>query len=230
MKRTVLNRYETLVWQNSEYDLRQMNRDEQFNTLTHLIGAALAFCGAVILVVFASLEGDPWKIISFSIYGACLFTLYFISTMYHALHGKMKRIFMILDHQAIYLLIAGSYTPFTLVTLRGVWGWSLFGIIWGIAILGFVIDVLPHIIKGKRIIPVIIYILMGWLVLIALGPMLRELPQDGFFWLLVGGLLYTGGVVFYFLSSKFVYAHGIWHLFVLAGSASHYTAIFFYVL
>lgn len=206
-----------------------MNRDEKFNTLTHLIGAALALGAAVVLVVFASLEGDPWKIISFSVYGFCLFSLYFISTMYHALNGKVKSIFFVLDHQAIYLLIAGSYTPFTLITLRGVWGWSLFGAIWGIAILGFVIEALPKIRQGKRILPVIIYILMGWLVLIALRPMLRELPEVGFLWLLVGGLLYTGGIVFYALSDKFVYAHGIWHLFVLAGSACHYIAIFFYI-
>ncbi len=206
-----------------------MDRGERFNTLTHLIGAALAIAAAVVLIVFASLKGDPWKIVSFSIYGFCLFTLYLVSTLYHATRGKTKRVFYVLDHQAIYLLIAGSYTPFTLVTLQGAWGWSIFGIIWGAAILGFVLDALPSTRKGKRILPVIIYILMGWLVLIALKPLLEELPQAGFVWLLLGGLLYTGGVVFYAMSNRFVYAHGIWHLFVLAGSSCHYISILVYV-
>jgi len=206
-----------------------MNRGETFNTLTHLIGAALAIGAAVILIVIASLQGNPWKIVSFSIYGVCLFTLYLVSTLYHATRGKTKRVFYVLDHQAIYLLIAGSYTPFTLVTLQGAWGWSIFGTIWGVAILGFILDALPSTRKGKRILPVIIYILMGWLVLIALKPLLKELPQTGFFWLLLGGLLYTGGVFFYAISNRFVYAHGIWHLFVLAGSSCHYISILIYV-
>lgn len=206
-----------------------MVRDEWFNTLTHLIGAAFALAGVVLLIVLASLQGDPWKIVSFSIYGFSLFTLYLVSTLYHGLRGKAKRVFYVLDHQAIYLLIAGTYTPFTLVTLNGAWGWSLFGAIWGIAVLGFVLDALPVVRKGKRILPVFIYVIMGWLVVIALDPLLQELPEPGFKWLLYGGLLYTGGIVFYALSGKFTYAHGIWHLFVLAGSISHYTAILVYV-
>ena len=206
-----------------------MDRGEIFNTLTHLIGATIALAGVVILIVFASLQGDPWKIVSFSIYGFSLFTLYLVSTLYHGLRGKAKNVFYVLDHQAIYLLIAGTYTPFTLVTLNGAWGWSLFGTIWGIAIVGFVLDALPVVRRGKRILPVIIYVAMGWLVVIALEPLLQELPEQGFKWLLYGGLLYTGGIVFYALSGKFTYAHGIWHLFVLAGSISHYTAILIYV-
>lgn len=206
-----------------------MERGERFNTLTHLIGATLALAAIVVLVVLASLKGDPWKIVSFSVYGFSLFTLYLVSTLYHGLRGDAKQVFFVLDHQAIYLLIAGTYTPFTLVTLEGTWGWSLFGTIWSIAVLGCVLDALPAIRKRKRILPVIIYILMGWLVVIALNPLLQELPEAGFNWLLYGGLFYTGGIVFYALSSKFVYAHGIWHLFVLAGSISHYVAILFYV-
>jgi len=206
-----------------------MDRGEIFNTLTHLIGATIALAGVVILIVFASLQGDPWKIVSFSIYGFSLFTLYLVSTLYHGLRGKAKNVFYVLDHQAIYLLIAGTYTPFTLVTLNGAWGWSLFGTIWGIAIVGFVLDALPVVRRGKRILPVIIYVAMGWLVVIALEPLLQELPEQGFKSLLYGGLLYTGGIVFYALSGKFTYAHGIWHLFVLAGSISHYTAILIYV-
>ncbi|WP_455219139.1 PAQR family membrane homeostasis protein TrhA [Kaarinaea lacus] len=206
-----------------------MDRGETFNTLTHLVGAALALAGVVILIVFASLQGDPWKIVSFSIYGFSLFTLYLVSTLYHGLQGRAKNVFFVLDHQAIYLLIAGTYTPFTLVTLNGAWGWSLFGTIWGIAITGFVLDALPAIRKGKRILPVFVYVIMGWLVVIALDPLLQELPEQGFKWLLYGGLLYTGGIVFYALSSKFTYAHGIWHLFVLAGSMSHFITILVYV-
>ena len=206
-----------------------MDRGEAFNTLTHLIGAAIALAGAVLLIVFASLKGDPWKIVSFSIYGFSLFTLYLVSTLYHGLRGNAKNVFFILDHQAIYLLIAGTYTPFTLVTLNGPWGWSIFGTIWGIAILGFVLDALPAVRKGKRILPVFVYVIMGWLVVIALDPLLEELPEQGFKWLLYGGLLYTGGIFFYALSSKFTYAHGIWHLFVLAGSISHYVTILVYV-
>ena len=207
-----------------------MDRGEIFNTLTHLIGATIALAGVVILIVFASLQGDPWKIVSFSIYGFSLFTLYLVSTLYHGLRGKAKNVFYVLDHQAIYLLIAGTYTPFTLVTLNGAWGWSLFGTIWGIAIVGFVLDALPVVRRGKRILPVIIYVAMGWLVVIALEPLLQELPEQGFKSLLYGGLLYTGGIVFYALSGKFTYAHGIWHLFVLAGSATHYFTIMYYIL
>ncbi len=206
-----------------------MDRGERFNTLTHLIGAAIALAGVTILIVFASLQGDPWKIVSFSVYGFSLFTLYLVSTLYHGLRGNAKGVFFVLDHQAIYLLIAGTYTPFTLVTLNGAWGWSLFGAIWGIAVIGFILDSLPAVRKGRRILPVFIYIIMGWLVVIALDPLLQVLPDQGFKWLLYGGVLYTGGIIFYALSSVLTYAHGIWHLFVLAGSISHFVSILLYV-
>ena len=205
-----------------------MEKDEIVNSLTHLLGAAAALAGLVVIVVFASMKGDPWRIVSFSIYGTTLFSLYLISTLYHSLQGRAKKVFRILDHQAIYLLIASTYTPFTLVTLRGAWGWALFGVIWGVAIVGFILDALPQ--KGLRIIPVIIYILMGWLVVIALDPLLENLPEAGFKWLAFGGVLYTAGIVFYALSDRFTYAHGIWHLFVLGGSVCHYVSILFYVL
>ncbi|KPJ96525.1 MAG: hemolysin III [Gammaproteobacteria bacterium SG8_11] len=204
------------------------HRGELINSITHLIGAALALSAAALLVVFASTQGDPWKVVSFSIYGFTLFTLYLISTLYHSLRGNAKRVFRILDHQAIYLLIAGTYTPFTLVPLRGAWGWTLFGTIWGIAVFGFVLDALPQ--KGRRILPVIIYVAMGWMVLIAINPMLQNLPPQGLKWLGYGGVFYTVGIVFFALSDKYTYAHGIWHLFVLAGSISHFASIFVYVL
>lgn len=205
-----------------------MYRGERFNSISHLVGAALALAGLVILVVFASLKNDPWKIVSFSIYGVTLFLLYTLSTLYHSLRGQAKPVFQKLDHAAIYLLIAGSYTPFTLITLRGVWGWSIFGIVWGLAIVGIVIDVLQR--HGPRVFQMIIYLLMGWLIMSAMYPLLQNLPINGVTWLVIGGLCYTGGIGFYALDKKLDVAHGIWHLFVLAGSVCHYLAILLYVL
>ena len=205
-----------------------MKKGERFNSISHVIGAAAALAGLVVLVVAASLQGDPWKIVSFSIYGATLVLLYASSALYHSLRGKTKDLFQKIDHHAIYLLIAGTYTPFTLVTLRGTWGWALFGVIWGLAVLGIIVDSLPQ--KGLRILPVVIYLLMGWLILMALKPLLQALPFMGFVWLLAGGLFYTGGVVFYALDKKVRHFHGIWHLFVVAGSLCHYLTVLFYVL
>lgn len=201
---------------------------ERFNGYSHLMGAALAVGGAAVLIVLAAGQGDPWKIVSFSVYGTMLLLLYLFSTLYHSLRGRAKEVFRKLDHYAIYLLIAGTYTPFTLVTLQGAWGWSLFGVIWGMAVLGIVVDSLPW--DKRRILPVVIYLAMGWLALIALKPLLNALPLAGFAWLLAGGVLYTVGIVFYALERWIKHGHGIWHLFVLAGSACHYFAILFYVV
>lgn len=200
---------------------------ERFNSISHLIGAVAALVGLVVVVVIAAQQDDPWKIVSFSIYGTTLFLLYTISTLYHSLRGRAKRIFRKLDHLSIYLLIAGTYTPFTLVTLRGVWGWTLFGIIWGLALMGMALEALPQ--KGSRILSVGVYVLMGWLVLAAIKPLLAALPLAGFIGLLLGGIFYTGGIVFYLFDEKVRYFHGIWHLFVLAGSVSHYLTILLYV-
>ena len=205
-----------------------MHKDERLNSLSHLIGAVAALAGLVVLVVFASLKGDPWKIVSFSIYGFCLFLLYLFSTFYHSLQGKAKIVFRKLDHLAIYLLIAGTYTPFTLVSLRGAWGWSIFGVVWGLAVIGILIDTFAK--KGRRILPIIIYILMGWIGIVALNPLLQSLTSAGFFWLLLGGIFYTLGIIFYLLDHRKPYFHAIWHLFVLAGSINHYVAIVLYVL
>ncbi|HCB14793.1 MAG TPA: hemolysin III [Gammaproteobacteria bacterium] len=204
-----------------------MYEGERFNSISHLVGAVAALAGLVIVVVVAAQQGDPWKIVSFSIYGTTLFLLYVISTLYHSLRGKAKRIFRKLDHLSIYFLIAGTYTPFTLVTLRGVWGWTIFGIIWGLTLFGIVLETLPQ--KGNRILSVVVYVLMGWLVLVALKPLLEVLPLAGFVWLLLGGVFYTGGLVFYLFDEKVRHFHGIWHLFVLAGSVSHYLTILLYV-
>lgn len=205
-----------------------MYKGEKFNSITHLVGAVLALAGLVILVVFASLQGDPWKIISFSIYGTSLFLLYSLSTLYHSLRGRAKNIFMTLDHVAIYLLIAGSYTPFTLVTLRGGWGWSLFGAIWGLAIIGIIIDSRHK--QGRRGIQMLIYLFMGWLIVIAIYPMVNALPTGALVLLVLGGVFYTSGIIFYVLDNKMKHAHGIWHLFVLAGSISHFLTMLLYVL
>ncbi len=203
-----------------------MYHGERFNSISHLIGSAAALAGLVVLVVLAARQGDPWKIVSFSIYGATLLFLYAASTLYHSWRGKAKAWLQKLDHCAIYLLIAGTYTPFTLVTLRGAWGWSLFGIIWALAIAGIVQENLPR--KGPRALSMVIYLLMGWLVLIALKPLLDALPAWGFAGLLIGGLFYTVGILFYALDHK-RHFHGIWHLFVLAGSASHFITVLLFV-
>jgi len=200
---------------------------ERLNGVTHLMGAVLAAAGAAALVVLAARQGDPWKIVSFSIYGAMLFGLYAVSTLYHSTRGRVKDVFRKLDHCSIYLLIAGTYTPFTLVTLRGAWGWSLFGVIWGLAAIGITQE--AWLAKGARIFSLVIYMLMGWLAVIAVGPLVAALTPAGFAWLAAGGLFYTGGIVFYALDEKLRHGHGVWHLCVLAGSISHYLAILLYV-
>ncbi len=206
----------------------RIHHGERFNTLTHLFGLTAALVGVAVLVFLAARQGNPWKIVSFSVYGATLVLLYGFSALYHARGGRQGSLLQRFDHYAIYLLIAGTYTPFTLVSLRGPWGWTLFGIIWGLAVTGIVVDSLPR--HGRRILPVIIYLFMGWLCLMALAPLIRALPASGFLWLLVGGLFYTVGLVFFVFDARVRHFHGIWHLFVLAGSISHYISIVAYIL
>lgn|SRR5574340_1102026 len=201
---------------------------EKFNALTHLAGAVLALIGAVVLVVLAALGGDPWKVASVSIYGVTLVLLYSFSTLYHSLRGRAKDILRKLDHHSIYLLIAGSYTPFCLVTLRGPWGWSLLGVVWGLAALGSLQELRSG--SGARILSLVIYVLMGWVALVAMFQLVDALGLAGFSWLVAGGLFYTIGIVFFVIDTRLTHAHGVWHLFVLAGSASHYVAILRYVL
>ncbi len=204
-----------------------MDEGERFNTITHMAGVVLAAGGTAILVVMAALQGDPWKIVSACVYGATLVILYLFSALYHG-GRKAKAVLRKFDHSAIYVLIAGSYTPFSLVTLRGPLGWTIFGLVWGLALAGILFDL--WFADRRRIIPVVLYLLMGWLVVFALKPLLRVLPLNGFRWLLAGGLLYTGGVVFYALEGKLSHSHGIWHLFVLGGSIAQFMAVLFYVL
>jgi hemolysin III len=204
-----------------------MYHGERFNGSSHLIGALLAAAGATALIVIAARAGDPWKIVSFSIYGALLFALYVASTLYHSTRGKLKNVFRKLDYCSIYLLIAGTYTPFMLVSLRGAWGWSLLGVVWGLAVIGIVQEAWFS--KGARIPSLVIYGAMGWLSVIAMDPLISALTTAGFLWLAAGGLFYTAGIVFYALDETLRHGHGIWHLFVLAGSSSHYFAVLLYV-
>jgi hemolysin III len=205
-----------------------VEKREQFNSISHLIGAVAALAGLILLVVLGARQGDPMKIVSFSIYGTTLLLLYSFSTLYHSSRGKAKEVFRKLDHHSIFLLIAGTYTPFTLVSLRGSLGWSIFGVIWGLAGLGIVLESLPR--RRRRVLAVVVYLFMGWLCLIALKPLFRVLSLAGFTWLLLGGVFYTAGVIFYIFDKRVRHFHGIWHLFVMAGSISHYCAILFYVV
>ena len=177
-----------------------MYKGELFNSISHLIGAALALAGLVVLVIMAANQGDPWKIVSFSLYGAALLSLYTFSTLYHSVKGRAKKVLRKFDHFSIYILIAGTYTPFTLITLRGTWGWSIFAAIWTLAIAGIVLDALFR--EKNSIISIVIYIVMGWLIIVALKPLLQNLPLPGFAMLLGGGLFYTVGVIFYAFDKK----------------------------
>jgi hemolysin III len=201
---------------------------EKFNAITHLVGAVLALAGTVVLIFLSTSDGDPWKVVSASIYGTTLVLLYSFSTLYHSLRGRAKDILRAVDHQSIYLLIAGTYTPFCLVTLRGPWGWSLFGAVWGLAVLGGLQELRRH--SGARILSLAIYVVMGWGALAAVVPLTDALGWTGFAWVAAGGLFYTLGIIFYLLDTRLTHAHGIWHLFVIAGSGTHYFAILNYVL
>ncbi len=202
--------------------------EEIANGITHGLGAGLSVAGLTLLVVLAALYGDVWRVVSFSIYGSTLIILYLASTLYHSFqHPRVKRVFRIIDHASIYLLIAGTYTPFLLVSMRGAWGWTLLVVIWGLALLGIGFKVLftHHFQKLSTL----AYVLMGWLCVIALKEALVSIPPGGLIWLAVGGVVYTVGVVFY-VWKKLPYNHAIWHLFVLGGSMCHYFAILFYLL
>ena len=205
-----------------------MYHGEKFNAWSHLIGTVLAAIGAVWLLVLASSTGDLWKIVAVAIYGVTLLLLYSISTLYHSMRGPAKRVMQKLDHLSIYLLIAGSYTPFCLVTLRGPWGWALFCSVWSLAVVGMLQEIKPR--SEARVLSLIIYAVMGWIVLVAVKPLIAALGMTGFKWLAAGGVLYTVGIIFFAYDSRFRHWHGIWHLFVMAGSLLHFVAILLYVL
>jgi hemolysin III len=200
---------------------------ERFNAVSHLVGVVLAAAGIALVFAFAAGAMDAWRIVGLAVYAAALVLLFAVSTLYHSTRGRAKAILRKLDHCAIYVLIAGTYTPFALVTLRGAWGWSLFGVAWGMAAMGIAQEVVLG--KGARILSLAIYLVMGWMGLVALSPLAEGLGAAGLAWLLAGGALYTGGIVFYALDQRIRHFHGIWHLFVLAGSGAHFVTIAGYV-
>jgi hemolysin III len=204
-----------------------VDRGEIFNSVTHLIGSIFAFAGLVGLLATAVPTRDPWKIASFAIYGVALVELYLVSTLYHAVRGRTKRVFRRLDHTSIYVLIAGTYTPFALVSLRGSWGYPLLAAVWTLAAVG----VLQEFLVRKRIrgLSVSLYLLMGWLALTVFVPLRAAIGSAGMLLLVAGGILYTIGVFFYLVDEKYAHSHGVFHLFVLAGSVLHFLVVLFYV-
>ena len=211
----------------STFKREQSQTEEIANSTSHAVGLLAAIIGTPILVVQATQSGDAAFVVGASIFSATILLLYLASTVYHALPvGKAKRILRVLDHSSIFLLIAGSYAPFTLGVLRGAWGWTLFGLVWSLAVAGMVFTVV-----GKASHPVFstgLYLLMGWLVIIAVDPMITRVPLPGLLWLLAGGLFYTVGVAFFATDSRLQYGHLVWHLFVMAGTACHYFAVLWY--
>ncbi|MBW7863553.1 MAG: hemolysin III family protein [Candidatus Hydrogenedens sp.] len=203
-------------------------REEIANALTHGIGALLSLIGLVVMVLLAVWSGDPWKIVSASVFGGSMIALYLASTLYHAVPvPKLKHFFRKLDHSAIYLLIAGTYTPFLLVSMRGAWGWSLFGVLWGVAVVGCAFKAF-FVGKWDKL-STALYLAMGWAVLVALKPAIEAVPVGGMVLMALGGLAYSVGVFFY-VSDRIPFNHAIWHGFVLAGTAFHYFGVVFYVL
>lgn len=198
----------------------QSRPEEVANAITHGIGVGLSIAALVILVVYAARISDTWKIVSFSIYGATMITLFLSSTLYHSFKQPyVKRFFRILDHSSIFLLIAGTYTPVTIGAMRGVWGWTLFGIVWGLTLAGIILKIFAM--RKLKWLSTMVYLLMGWVILIAVKPLLQRVPQSFLIWMLAGGFAYSFGVIFY-VARKMPYHHAIWHLFVLAGSICHF--------
>ena len=208
----------------SKYHIQSLG-EEIANSISHGIGALGAIAVTPLLIINAITSGAA-AIVGASIFGATMIILYMASTLYHAFpHSRTKRVFNILDHAAIFLLIAGTYAPFTLGVLRGAWGWSLFGIIWGIAVLGVVIKSVAGAASGK--LSTSLYLAMGWIAVVAAKPFWENIPAAGLLWLLAGGVMYSAGVLF-FITKRFRYGHFIWHLFVMAGTACHVVAVMRY--
>ena len=200
---------------------------ERFNAITHLVGSVLAIIATAVAVTLTATKADARTIAAIAIYGSMLIVLYVSSTLYHSLHGKAKDVFRVFDHTSIYLLIAGTYTPLTLVTLRGPLGWTLFAIVWTLAIIGVTKDAIFH---GRlRAMSVTLYVMMGWLIALAFVPLRRALPAEGIAWLVAGGIIYTVGIIFYALGKRVAFTHGVWHLFVIGGSVCHYVVVLRYV-
>jgi hemolysin III len=207
---------------------REQSRGEEIaNSVSHGIGLVAALVATPFLVLQAVRRGDTGFIVGASVFAATMVLLYLASTLYHALPiGKAKRVFRVIEHSAIFLLIAGTYTPFTLGVLRGAWGWTLLGLVWGLAVAGVALKAFNK--MSHPIISTSLYLLMGWLILIAVNPLYARVPASGLLWLVAGGVAYTAGVAFFAADSRLRYSHFIWHLFVMAGTACHYFAVFWY--
>ncbi|SDH75581.1 hemolysin III family protein [Nitrosomonas sp. Nm132] len=207
---------------------REQSREEEIaNSISHGIGLIAALAAAPFLVMHAMKHEDTGFIVGASLFAAAMVLLYLASTLYHALpQGKAKRVFKIVEHSAIFLLIAGTYTPFTLGVLRGAWGWTLLGIVWSFAAIGVALKVFDK--MHNPIISISLYLLMGWLILIAIYPLYIRIPASGLLWLVAGGVAYTVGVFFFVTDSRLRYGHFIWHLFVMVGTACHYFAVLWY--
>ena len=203
--------------------------EDRANSLTHAVGAGFFIAGLALLAVLSARSGDPWKIVSVCIYGATLVLLFTSSAIYHAVRRPgLRKAFRVLDHVSIHLLIAGTYTPFMLVTLRGPWGWSLFGTIWALALAGVVGDLF---FTGRfKTLSTILYLLMGWVIVVAIKPLAHSLPTVGLVLLLSGGLAYSLGAVFYILDKKLPFGHAVWHVFVLGAGVCHFLSVTFGVL
>jgi hemolysin III len=204
-----------------------MIRGEIFNSVTHLLGSIFAVAGLAALIATAVHTGDPWKIASFAVYGSTLISLYVFSTLYHSVRGGAKRVFRKLDHTSIYLLIAGTYTPFSLVSLRGPWGYGLFAVVWALAGLGILQEFLLQ--RRIRALSVSLYVLMGWLALAVFAPLRQAIGSRAMTWLIAGGILYTAGVFFYLVDERYAHSHGVFHLFVLGGSIIHFFVVLSFV-
>jgi len=207
---------------------REQSQAEEFaNSISHGIGLVAALVGTPYLIVQAARHGDAGFIVGASVFSATIILLYVASTLYHALPiGTAKRVFRVIEHSAIFLLIAGTYTPFTLGVLRGAWGWTLFGVVWGLAAIGVALKAFER--ASHPILSTGLYLLMGWVVVIAVDPLLARVPTAGLLWLLAGGLSYTAGVAFFATDSRLQYGHFVWHLFVMAGTVCHYFAVLWY--
>jgi hemolysin III len=205
---------------------REQSRGEEIaNSISHGIGLVAALAATPFLIAHAVRLGDAGFIVGASVFAATMVLLYLTSTLYHALpRGKAKRAFQVIEHAAIFLLIAGTYTPFTLGVLRGAWGWTLLGLVWGLAAVGVLLAVVGGI--RYRVLRVLLYLGMGWLIVVAIRPLSLRIPLSGLLWLVAGGLAYTVGVAF-FAAKRLRYGHFVWHLFVLAGTACHFIAVLF---
>lgn len=210
------------------YVPKYSRQEELANILTHAAGVVFSIAAVVVLIRFSLYYRDAYHMVSVSVFGASLILLYLASTIYHMItEPNIKHVFRIVDHACIFILIAGSYTPFMLVNLRGGWGWSLFGVVWGLAVFGILFKIL--FVKRFKFLSTMIYIGMGWLIIVAIKPTIDAVPAGGMLWLLAGGLLYTGGTAFY-LWKQLPYNHAIWHLFVMGGSFCHFLAILLYAV